>query len=449
MNRNDQYDALLRELEHTPPELEGTIQRAAVRARKRRRRWIAVPSAAAAVFAAFVVAVNTSVSFAYAMAEVPVLGDLAALVETSDYVKDLRDAIKHHQAQVVGQRQTVDGLSVTVEYAIADPWQVDLFLRTENEDGGLPYTKLELLCPESDYVFEFREDENGWLRRFVLSFPDGSIPGELPVQVLAWPGTSVDGEGDGDPIVFDFTVTIEEEAISPVRTVEIGRWLAAGDQRLWLDRLEITRSGTWLVMDGAEENSAWMTGIQVWQLDENGERVNAGFWRGSDETGEYALGLGESAWDSDGQIQFVVNYSWWQSKDTAAAVIDTETKTAEGLPEWLTLEDIYVKANAVSAYYPGRPVYYKDATVLVFSCPTEKLEKRVEKVPAYPSPMSPFMEGMNTGYEEGSTYYFEIHCVQGSGGDRYTYEGNLITLKLGSQKSFDHTDLEPFRSVLP
>ena len=44
MNRNEEYNTLLRELDQTPPELEYTVTRAKARARRHQaRRWVGVP----------------------------------------------------------------------------------------------------------------------------------------------------------------------------------------------------------------------------------------------------------------------------------------------------------------------------------------------------------------------------------------------------------------------
>lgn len=444
MKRNNEYYTLLQDLERTPLELEETVQRAKARVKRSRLRWLALPTAVAAVFAAFVVMVNTSVSFAYALADVPVLGDLAALVESSRYMADIRSAVKNHHAQVIGQRQTADGLTVTVEYAIVDPWQINLFVRTENVDESLSYTELELLSPESDDIFSFREDENGWLRRYVLGFPDGNIPQDLSLQFIAWPTEQVDGDGGEKPIAFDFNVVIEEKSISPVQTVKIGQLFTAGEQQIWLDRLEITHAQTWLVMDGVEENSAWLSAIQAWLQDENGNYVAPTFTRSTDQSGEYIISLGKNVWNSDSDLlQLSIERTWWEPKNTTEVIIDTTNKTATGLPDWLVLEDIYLQENASQQHYPGRPVYQRDATVLCFSCPAEMLE-RVEEIGANYYYLSPFTTSVHSYSQNDSTVvHFEIHCYENNGrylNSEYTYDGTTITLKIGSRIFWENTD---------
>lgn len=137
MNRNEEYNTLLRELDQTPPELEYTVTRAKARARRHQaRRWVGVPvGTLAGTFAAFVLLVNTVPTFALACSHVPVLGDLAAAV---DWSGSLSRAVEHDYVQVIGQSQTKDGITMAVEYVIVDQQQVNLFVCVENEDGRSP-----------------------------------------------------------------------------------------------------------------------------------------------------------------------------------------------------------------------------------------------------------------------------------------------------------------------
>ena len=89
MTRNEEYQALLQELEPTPPALEGTAERALRRRRRDRRlRLFGVPAGSlAACFAAFVLLVNLSVPFARACGSVPLLRELALAVAFSHHAK--------------------------------------------------------------------------------------------------------------------------------------------------------------------------------------------------------------------------------------------------------------------------------------------------------------------------------------------------------------------------
>ena len=80
MNRNEEYQALLAELETVPPALETTVDRAVKRetASRRRRRVLGIPvGSLAACFTVFVLLVNLFPPFAAACGNVPLLRHLA------------------------------------------------------------------------------------------------------------------------------------------------------------------------------------------------------------------------------------------------------------------------------------------------------------------------------------------------------------------------------------
>ena len=83
MTRNEEYQALLQELETTPAALDGAVERALRRRKRDRRlRLFGVPAGSlAACFAAFVLLVNLFPPFARACGSVPVLRELAQAVD--------------------------------------------------------------------------------------------------------------------------------------------------------------------------------------------------------------------------------------------------------------------------------------------------------------------------------------------------------------------------------
>ena len=127
MNRNEEYRALLAELEDLPERLDRTEQRALLRreSARKRRRWFGVPAVGmAACFGAFVLLVNLSVPFARACGSVPLVRELAKAVAWSP---SLSAAVENAYVQPIGQSQTVNGITATVEYVIVDQKQLNIF----------------------------------------------------------------------------------------------------------------------------------------------------------------------------------------------------------------------------------------------------------------------------------------------------------------------------------
>ena len=101
MNRKDEYNEWMAELEQTVPALDGTLTRA--QKRRRRKKIILGPIlSVAAVFALFVVAVNSSVKVAYACSQIPILKELAEAVTFS---QSLTDAVENEYVQPLNLMQ--------------------------------------------------------------------------------------------------------------------------------------------------------------------------------------------------------------------------------------------------------------------------------------------------------------------------------------------------------
>ena len=101
MNRKDEYNEWLAELDQTVPALDETLTRA--QKRRRRKKIILGPIlSVAAVFALFVVAVNSSVKVAYACSQIPILKELAEAVTFS---QSLTDAVENEYVQPLNLMQ--------------------------------------------------------------------------------------------------------------------------------------------------------------------------------------------------------------------------------------------------------------------------------------------------------------------------------------------------------
>ena len=109
MNRIEEYEALLKELETTPENLESTVEKALKREntfQKKRRILVSSAGSLAACFAAFVLLVNLSVPFARACGSIPLISDLARAVSWSP---SLSAAVEHDYVQPMNLSQYQNG----------------------------------------------------------------------------------------------------------------------------------------------------------------------------------------------------------------------------------------------------------------------------------------------------------------------------------------------------
>ena len=233
MTRNEEYQALLQELETTPAALDGAVERALRRRKRDRRlRLFGVPAGSlAACFAAFVLLVNLFPPFARACGSVPVLRELAQAVAWSP---SLSAAVENDYVQPIGQSQTVNGITATIEYVIVDQKQVHIFFTLKGEGYESLSAEMPEFTPRQHCAVlgaDFRQ-EPGTLLHFTLDYQDNDVPegftmafavtgetGTVAEDALAAPSRSIldEPEWEEPDILASFTF---ELAFDPTYTAQ-------------------------------------------------------------------------------------------------------------------------------------------------------------------------------------------------------------------------------------
>lgn len=352
MNRNREYNELLRALDETPPELEYTVTRAKARAAGRRQwlGWLSVPvGTLAAVSLAFVMLVNSNVAFAQTVAEVPLLNELAAAV---DWSGSLSAAVEHNYVQVIGQSQTKNGITVTVDHVIVDQQQVNLFITTENQDEEFPYSWLRwnVLSEAGECsMLSYGEDENGALRRITIDFHDRSqVPETLTMAFSVWPFRDYE---ELDPLPqqesaanFVFTIRFDPTYTANGETFPIGQWVELNGQRIYVDSLEIYPTHARLKLQDDEANTLRLKDLYFYLEDELGNRyeIEGGLSGYNDPVTGFAFDQRVSSpWFSEGEhLTLYLAGAAWLDEDNRTVTVDLVHETAEGLPEGVTLEEV-------------------------------------------------------------------------------------------------------------
>ena len=177
MNRMEEYRNIMEELAQPVPELEGTLDRAEKRA-KRKQLWVRPLAGLAACFAIFVLLVNFSAPVAYACSQIPVLRELAAAVTFS---RSLSDAVENEYVQPISLTQTDSGITVSVEYLIVDQKQVNVFFRVES--GEHTDTRIypqvwmpDMTWADCSYYMTYHDTD---LQTLTIDFVDTDVPSSL------------------------------------------------------------------------------------------------------------------------------------------------------------------------------------------------------------------------------------------------------------------------------
>lgn len=345
MNRQQEYWDLVRELDHTPTALDGTALRAKARAKRRRmgRRWGISLGSAAGVCAAFVLAVNTLPTFALACANVPVLRELAAAVAFSP---SLSAAVEHDYVQYIGQSQSFDGLTLTLESVIADQQQMVVFYRVDG--GAYPYysaacdLKDENGVPLEGYAVT-SGDSREELKQFQVHFKEMEEPPRkltLDVELL---GTDAEGEDHPLDHVFTFQIALDPAKTAPAVEVPVNQWVEVDGQRLLVDRLELTPTRTALYLEDDPDNTAWLQDLEFHFTDGSGavyETIDGSVSAMGRPEGEgtYTYYLQSLYFVEDiGDLTLWLDETVWLDKDAGPVTVDLTDGSHTGvLPEEVT-----------------------------------------------------------------------------------------------------------------
>ena len=378
MNRTEEYWALVAQLRETPPELAGTVDRARARARRKRRgKRLGIPLASlGGVAAAFVVLVNCSTPFAMACRRVPFVRELAQAVA---FQPSLKAAFENDYVQPVGQSQTQNGITATVEYLIVDQTSLNVFYTLSwagetwldvvpdllDENGASPEGSRgaswgDPAGTEEDYRLMTFYFDGGALPeklQLVLKVSDSgrdkvtgrlAAPADAPAASSPWP----DEESSApSPVLAEFTfpLTIDPSLLGPGRTVEVGQWVELDGQRLYLDQLTIDPTRMELTLEADPDNTAELRSLDCYALDGAGNRYDSpSITFGGGE----AIQL-ESCYFSENQdLTLYIEEAQWLDKDRTSFTLDLTTGEADWLPENLT--DVTIERRDGNVYLSFR-----------------------------------------------------------------------------------------------
>lgn len=363
MNRNEEYRALLQELETTPPALDTAVDRAMERQRaaRKRRLWGVPVGSLAACFVLFVGLVNAFPTFAAACEDVPVLGALAEAVRFSP---SLSAAVENDYVQPVGQSQTKNDITATVESIIVDQKQVNIFFTLEGEgyeslSAEMPEFSPAQQCSILGAVFQ---QKPGTLLNFTLDYVDRDVPEGFTMtfsvtgqregerQEAAASDRAIEDELLAPPTEpeaeilaeFTFDLTFDPQFTAQGEVLAVNQTFTLDGQTFTLTEAEVYPTHLRINVEGAEDNTAWLKGLDFYLENEDGERfdtVSSGV-TASGETDSPAMVSYrlESPWFSGSDHLTVhITGAKWLDKEHERVYVDLEQGTAPWLPEGVAL----------------------------------------------------------------------------------------------------------------
>ena len=374
MNRNEEYQALLQELEATPPALDGTAERALRRRRRDRRlRLFGVPAGSlAACFIAFVLLVNLFPPFARACGNVPVLRALAQAVAWSP---SLSAAVENDYVQPIGQSQTVNGITATIEYVIVDQKQVHIFFTLKGEGYESLSAEMPEFTPRQHCAVlgaDFQQ-EPGTLLHFTLDYQDNSVPegftmafgvtGETAADASAAPAEpSADRSLEDEMLedvpeyapdilaTFTFDLAFDPTYTARGETVPVNSTFQLDGQTLTVTEAEVYPTHVRVNVEGAADNTAWLEDLDFYLENEDGERFDS-ISNGVSATGDpdtpamKSFRLESPYFADSAHLTLHITGATWLDKNRERVRADLKNGTVEWLPEGVTVQAMQHREN--------------------------------------------------------------------------------------------------------
>ena len=367
MSRNEEYKNLLAELESVPAELEYTVEKSVKRKtalQKKRRAWGISCGSIAACFTAFVLLVNLSVPFARACGSIPVLRELAKAVAWSP---SLSAAVENQYVQPIGQSQTVNGITATIEYVIVDQKQLNIFFTLnapgyDNLNAEMPRYEPEQVCST---IGSSWDQPPGTLLHYTLDYGDHNVPDSFTmtfgVTTYVEPDWSegpteapvrsyedemlepVEAEEPDYLAEFTFALAFDPQFTAKGELIPVNRTFDMDGQSLTVTEVEVYPTHVRVNVADDPSNTAWLKSLAFYLENEDGERFepisNGVSATGDEDSPAYVSFRLESPYFAHSEHLILhITGAEWLDKDMETVRVDLAHRTAERLPEGVAFQ---------------------------------------------------------------------------------------------------------------
>lgn len=363
MNRMEEYEALMQELDCVP---QSDPVRKAVRRQHRRSRVCRGMASLAVALGIFGGMINLSATVSAACRELPLLKEL---VEALTFNPSLRLAIEHEYIQMVGQEQTVDGIVGRVEYLIVDQKQVNIFYTLTAQDGTLLDATPEILGSDGTRLragimsYGLPQEADG-IRQIVLDFVEETVPDQIKLllavravedHTVTVPVASAEDsewETTAPDVLTElrFDLQFDPQYTAQGRTVAVNQTVALDGQIITVTDMEVYPTHLRLNIQEDESNTAWLQNLRFYLELENGTKIQTvsdGITAtGSTTTPSMTSYRAESTYFYEADcLRLVIIGADFLEKDREVAYINLQTLEHDPLPEGVVLHEAQQTAS--------------------------------------------------------------------------------------------------------
>ena len=359
MNRNNEFNALIQELNQPAPGLETTLDRAYKKKRQRTTKMIVRPLAGlAACFAIFVLLVNFCAPVAYACSQIPVLKELAEAVTFS---RSLTDAVENEYVQPMDLSQTDNDITAEVAYLIVDQKQVNVFYRLDSKKYESLEADPEVLNSDGirpascSYHSTGFGAENGELRCLSIDFLSNNVPDRLQIKLNVYtnsirdehvaPERAVADIYSDDPYVepdylanFDFLLEFDPKFTAAGKIFPVNQTVILEGQAITITDIEVYPTHMRVDIEESPDNTAWMKGLDFYIETDWGMRFDAAssgiISTGSADSPSMVSYRADSTYFYEADhLKLVITGARWLRKDMETTYLNLVTGEHGELPE--------------------------------------------------------------------------------------------------------------------
>jgi len=366
MNREQEYNNLILELEKTPDEMMKMSDKTKARAKRRNiiRRATMPPRIFMALLLVITALVNISPTVAHAFEQIPVLRQIASAVKLNP---SLTEAVKRDFVQRIDLKQTNGDITMHIEYVIVDQRQLNIFYTLNSPIyPHLNSWHLAVRCPKdevhlpviissSSHTLELSD-----LRQTVVDFLGEQMPSSLLFEVGVVPvdmaQTSTTAPAPIAPITehertepenittFSFILEFDPNFTEQGDIIHINQNFVMDNQGFTLTTVEIYPTHMRANFYADPTNTAWLRSLRFHAENEQGDRFDA------ISNGITAFGaidtpmmishiLHSPFFAESNNLTIFISEVEWLDKDMQKARIDLENGIADNLPEGVTLDE--------------------------------------------------------------------------------------------------------------
>jgi len=387
MNRKNEFEAMIEELNQPAPGLEATLDRAHKKKRKRTTQMIVRPLAGfAACFAVFVLLVNFCAPVAYACSQVPVLRELAAAVTFS---RSLTDAVENEYVQPMDLSQTDNDITAEVAYLIVDQKQVNVFYRLDSDKYETLDADPEVRNAEGGhlpcgYSSTGWGAENGELRCLSIDFVDDNVPASLRIKLDVYtngirhenvePEQAVDDIYSDDPYEepdylahFDFLLEFDPKFTATGKVFPVNQTVILEGQAITITDIEVYPTHMRVDIAESADNTAWLKRLDFYIETDWGMKfdpVSNGITAtGSTESPSMVSYRADSTYFYEADhLKLVITGAQWLRKDMETTYLNLVTGEHGELPEGAEFDSSRKQGSGWvvkfrAAYDEDKPMY--------------------------------------------------------------------------------------------